>query len=70
MLDDYSRDLRLAKRASTVILRSSKLLTRMSVKGHKRTWPHVRSMSALPPKADIPRGVRALALTNDTVWRG
>ena len=53
MLDDYSRDLRLAKRASTVILRSSKLLTRMSVKGHKRTWPHVRSMSALPPKADI-----------------
>src|SRR5262249_62262818 len=25
----------------------------MSALGQKRTWPHVRSMSALPPKADI-----------------
>ena len=27
--------------------------TRMSALGHKRTWPHVRPMSASPPKADI-----------------
>jgi hypothetical protein len=25
----------------------------MSALNHKRTWPHVSSMSALPPKADM-----------------
>ena len=27
----------------------------MSALGQKRTWRYVRSMSALPPKADMPR---------------
>src|SRR5215469_5160257 len=38
----------------------------MSALGHKRTWLHVRAMSALPPKADIgtqPRNVRFVPLT-------
>jgi hypothetical protein len=30
----------------------------MSALGHKRTWPHVRSMSALPLKADIQESPR------------
>src|SRR6516162_10251495 len=37
----------------TIMLRSSKPPGRMSEMGHKRTFPHVRAMSALPPKADI-----------------
>jgi hypothetical protein len=34
-------------------LHGSNLGPVMSALGQKRTWPHFRSMSALPPKADI-----------------
>ena len=50
---DYIRDLRPAKRGSEIELQSSNPETLMSALGHKRTLRNVRSMSALPPKADI-----------------
>jgi hypothetical protein len=49
----YSRDLRSAKWCFGVILRGSNPKPFMAALGQKRTWPHFRSMSALPPKADI-----------------
>ena len=41
-----------------VTLRSNNPEPRMSQVGHNRTSPHVRVMSALPPKADIALHVR------------
>ena len=35
------------------LVQDSKINSPMSALGQKQTWPHVRSMSALPPKADI-----------------
>src|SRR6516225_6314891 len=50
---DYSRDLRPAKWGSGIKLHSSNSELPMSALGHKQTFPNVRPMSALPPKADI-----------------
>jgi hypothetical protein len=52
-IDDYSRDLPLAKWGSGVSLQSSNLTPPMSALGQKRTLRLVHLMSALPPKADI-----------------
>src|SRR5215469_12765404 len=49
----YSRDLRQAKWGSGSSLHGSNLEPLMSALGQKRTSEHFRSMSALPPKADI-----------------
>jgi hypothetical protein len=38
----------------------------MSALGLKRTWKHVRAMSALPPKADIAIGMSALCSKADS----
>ena len=53
--DDYSRDLRLAKWGSEVSLHGNNPVPLMSALGQKRTWRLQFAMSALPPKADIPR---------------
>src|SRR5262245_27667394 len=53
VLDDYSRDLRLAKWGSGVSLHGSKPEPLMSALGHNRTFRSAIAMSALPPKADI-----------------
>src|SRR6516225_7486142 len=50
---DYSKDLRQAKWGSGIKLHSSNSELPMSALGHKRTFTHLRSMSALPPIADI-----------------
>src|SRR6516165_11766776 len=50
-----------ARSARTFILRGKNPWDRMSAMGQKRTFTHLRPMSALPPKADIgtqPRNVR------------
>jgi hypothetical protein len=52
-IDDYSRDLPLAKWGSGVSLQSSNLKPPTSALGHKRTLGLIRSKSALPLKADI-----------------
>jgi len=52
-IDDYSRDLPLAKWGSGVSLQSSNLKPPTSALGQKQTLEQVRVMSALPPKADI-----------------
>src|SRR5262249_36190210 len=49
-IDDYSRDLRLAKWGSEVGLHGSNLGPPMSALGQKRTLGKVRLMSALPQK--------------------
>jgi hypothetical protein len=43
----------------TPALAANRAAALMSALGHKRTWPHVRSMSALPPKADIRDAITA-----------
>jgi hypothetical protein len=53
-IDDYIRDLRLAKWGSGVSLHGSNPGPLMSALGQKRTFEQVRAMSALPPKADMP----------------
>jgi len=53
MLADYSRDLRPAKWGPTVNLHSNNSEPLMSALGQKQTSRLVRTMSALPPKADI-----------------
>jgi len=50
---DYIRNLRPAKWGSVVSLHGGNPEPLMSALGQKRTSPHVRAMSALPPKADI-----------------
>src|SRR5262249_4207482 len=50
---DYSRGLGLAKWGSGVSLHGSSPEPLMSALGQKQTSGHLRSMSALPPKADI-----------------
>jgi hypothetical protein len=45
-----------------VALPRSKLDCPMFAMGQKQTWPHVRSMSALPPKADISLSARGAPL--------
>jgi hypothetical protein len=52
-VDDYSRDLRLAKWGSGVSLRGSNPKSLMSALGQKRTLRLVHLMSAIHPKADI-----------------
>ena len=52
-LCDYSRDLRLTKWGSGVSLQGSNPEPLLSALGQKRTFPNVRPMSALHPKADI-----------------
>jgi len=52
-IDDYSRDLPLAKWGSGVSLQSSNPKPLMSALGQKQTFEWIRAMSALPPKADI-----------------
>jgi hypothetical protein len=58
---NYSRDLRPVKWGSGVSLHGSNPDPLMSALGQKQTLQHVRTMSALPPKADI---------GTDTVLRG
>jgi hypothetical protein len=53
-MDNYSRDLRLAKWGSEVRLHRSIPEPLMSALGQKRTLGHPRAMSALPPKAEMP----------------
>jgi len=52
-VDDYSRDLQLAKWGSEVSLHGSNAEPFMSALGQKQTFRSVRAMSALSPKADI-----------------
>jgi hypothetical protein len=52
-MDNYSRDLRLAKWGSEVRLHRSIPEPLMSALGQMQTSGKVRLMSALPPKADI-----------------
>ena len=54
-MTDYIRDLRPAEWGSGVILRGNNPEDQMSALGQERTLRGVRSMSALPPKADIDR---------------
>jgi hypothetical protein len=49
-IDDYSRDLRLAKWVSEVSLHGSNFEPLMSALGQKRTFCEVCAMSALPQK--------------------
>jgi hypothetical protein len=52
---DYIRDLRPAKWGSGISLRGSNRKPPMSALGQKRTLRWSTAMSAIPPKADIPR---------------
>jgi hypothetical protein len=52
-IDDYSRDLQLAKWGSGVSLHGSNPDPLMSALGQKQTSRHLQPMSALPPKADM-----------------
>src|SRR5262249_20832829 len=52
-IDDYSRDLRPAKRGLTINLRCKNPEPPMSALGQKQTSQYFQPMSALPPKADI-----------------
>ena len=52
-MPDYIRDLRRAKWGAATNLRRKNLELPMSTLGQKRTSRPIRSMSAIPPKADI-----------------
>ena len=54
-IDDYSRDLRLAKWGSGIKLHSRNPEPLMSALGQKQTFRNAKAMSALPPKADMVR---------------
>jgi hypothetical protein len=62
-MDNYSRDLRLAKWGSEVRLHRSIPEPLMSALGQKQTFNDVWVMSALPPKADIHGSFAAPAFT-------
>jgi len=62
MLADYSRDLRPAKWGPTVNLHSNNSEPLMSALGQKQTSRLVRTMSALPPKADMDQYGRDVCL--------
>jgi hypothetical protein len=52
------QDFTIGGMGSDRLLRNSDPQDRMSALGQKRTSEHFRSMSALPPKADIPDAMR------------
>jgi hypothetical protein len=66
-MTDYIRDLRRAKWGSGVSLRGGNSEPLMSALGQKQTSDDFKAMSALLPKADIPRCSKRTSLFNHLV---
>jgi hypothetical protein len=74
-IDDYSKELRLAKWGAGVSLHGSNPVPLMSALCQKRTSVHVRVMSALPPNADmvlqrVPSNSAAMARGQNCLYPG